>query len=292
MRVLVAYNPVSGRGVANKLAGDISASLLAANCDVELLPTEAGSPRDWLEPRLKQIDRVVAVGGDGTLRSVASCLVGTGIPVYHAASGTENLFAKSMRMSNEPKEVTNTILNGDISRIDTASANSEFLLLMASVGFDADVVADLSKNRGKSITHMSYLMPCIRRFIDFSVPEISIKVDDVQVLEKQKGWVVVANSPAYARGLNPARNASMTDGRLDLVFLPIHSRRSLISWIFRVKRGAHLHHDNSVELRGHTIEIKPSEPACWQLDGDAPEGEITEKLEIVSQPTSLTIIRN
>jgi diacylglycerol kinase family enzyme len=163
---------------------------------------------------------------------------------------------------------------------------------MASVGFDADVVSDLSENRGKSITHLSYLKPCIRRFLGFSAPEISIKVDDAQVVEKQKGWVVVANSPAYARGLNPARNASMTDGRLDLVFLPIHSRRSLINWILRMKRGAHLLHETAVEHRGRTIEIKPSAPACWQLDGDAPERNKTTKLEIVSQPSSLTIICN
>ena len=78
MRVLVAYNPVSGRGVAKKLGADISDVLLHEGCDVELVPTQADDPQNWLEPRLKQIDRVVAVGGDGTLRSIASCLVGTG----------------------------------------------------------------------------------------------------------------------------------------------------------------------------------------------------------------------
>ena len=56
MRVLIAYNPVSGRGVANKLSGDISAALLQSGCDVELLPTEAGDPKNWLSPRLKQMD--------------------------------------------------------------------------------------------------------------------------------------------------------------------------------------------------------------------------------------------
>ncbi|MBC8522851.1 NAD(+)/NADH kinase, partial [PVC group bacterium] len=153
MRVLVAYNPVSGRGVANKLSGEISMLLLKEGCDVELLATQADDPQKWLAPRLQQIDSVVAIGGDGTLRSIASCLVDTGIPVYHAASGTENLFAKSMRMSNDPAEVTRAVLNGDISKIDTATANGEFLLLMTSVGFDAEVVADLAEHRGQSITH-------------------------------------------------------------------------------------------------------------------------------------------
>lgn len=291
MRVLVAYNPVSGRGVANKLGGDISAALLQVGCDVELLPTEAGDPRKWLSPRLKQIDRVVAVGGDGTLRSIASCLVDTNIPVYHAASGTENLFAKSMQMSNEPRKVAELVLHGKVKLIDTAKANGDFLLLMASVGFDAEVVADLAENRGQSITHMSYLMPCIRKFLKFSPPELSITVDDANVVKNQRGWVVVANSPAYARGLNPARNASITDGLLDVVFLPIRSRCSLIAWMFRVKRGVHLHHKNAIELRGANIQITITTPAHWQLDGDSPsEKNTTTHLDVAIHPSSLSII--
>jgi diacylglycerol kinase (ATP) len=290
MRVLIAYNPVSGRGVANKLGRDISAALLQSGCDVELLPTEAGDPKNWLSPRLKQMDRVVAVGGDGTLRSIASCLVDTNIPVYHAASGTENLFAKSMRMSNDSRKVAEVVLNGEVKLIDTATANGEFLLLMASVGFDAEVVADLAKNRGKSITHMSYLTPCIRKFLKFYPPEVSVTVDGVEVVEKRRGWVVVANSFAYAQGLNPARNASLTDGLLDVVFLPIQSRCSLITWILRVKRGVHLLHKNVVELRGRNIQINTSSPAYWQLDGDSPSENQTTFLNVAIHPKSLTII--
>ena len=291
MRVLVAYNPVSGRGVAKKLGADISDVLLHEGCDVELIPTQADDPRNWLEPRLKQIDRVVAVGGDGTLRSIASCLVGTGIPIYHAPSGTENLFAKTMRMSNDPRKMANALLTGDITRIDTATANGEFLLLMASVGFDAQVVADLAEHRGQSISHMSYVMPLIRRFVHFSAPRMTITVDGEQITENQKGWVVVANSPAYARGLNPARNASITDGLLDIVFLPIHCRSSLINWMLRVKRASHLHQNGAIEMRGKKIEIKTISPAHWQLDGDAPTGKKdTSTLELVSNPSSLTIV--
>lgn len=295
MRVLVAYNPVSGRGVATTLGGEISGALLQAGCDVELLPTQADDPRKWLTPKLQQIDRVVAVGGDGTLRSIASCVVGTNIPVYHAPSGTENLFATSMQMSNNPAEIAEVVLNGNVKQIDTASASGEFLLLMASVGFDAQVVADLAANRGRSITHASYIMPCVRNFLNFSPPELSITVDGQQVIERREGWVVVANSSAYAQGLNPARNASIVDGLLDIVFLPIHSRLSLLNWILRVKRGTHLHHEDAVELQGASVHITTTLPAYWQLDGDAPPGitpesNTTTQLNLVCKPSSLAII--
>jgi diacylglycerol kinase (ATP) len=290
MRVLVAYNPVSGKGVANTLGGDISALLLKEGCDVELFPTQEDDPRNWLTPRLQQIDRVVAVGGDGTLRSIASCLVGTDVPVYHAASGTENLFAKSMGMSNDPRQVVHAVLKGDVQRIDTATANGDFFLLMASVGFDAEVVSDLAKNRGKSITHMSYVMPCIRKFLHFSAPRITISIDGEQIIKNQKGWIIVANSPAYARGLNPARNASITDGFLDVVFLPIQSRSSLLTWMLRVKLGTHLQHKSAIELRGKNTKINTSSPTHWQLDGDSHYDEQTTQLDIVTHQNSLAII--
>ena len=290
MRVLVAYNPVSGKGVANTLGGDISALLLKEGCDVELFPTQEDDPRNWFTPRLQQTDRVVAVGGDGTLRSIASCLVGTDIPVYHAASGTENLFAKSMDMSNDPRQVVDAVLKGDVQRIDTATANGGFFLLMVSVGFDAEVVSDLAKNRGKSITHMSYVMPCIRKFLHFSAPRMTISIDGEQIIKNQKGWVIVANSPAYARGLNPARNASITDGLLDVVFLPIQSRSSLLTWMLRVKLGTHLQHKSAIVLRGKSTKINTSSPAYWQLDGDSHHEDQTTQLDIVGHQNSLAII--
>ncbi|HIB50111.1 MAG TPA: hypothetical protein EYO40_02310 [Phycisphaerales bacterium] len=158
MRVIVLYNPISGRGRACKLAGEISECFLKVPWDVELIPTQADEPNNWLVPKVEQPpDAVVVVGGDGTLRMVASVLVGTSIPVYHAASGTENLFAKTMGTNGaSPERVVETIVRGDVRKIDTATANGEFMLLMASVGFDADVVRELSNRRGGSIAlHMA-----------------------------------------------------------------------------------------------------------------------------------------
>ena len=105
-RIIIAYNPVSGRGRATQLATAIASCFVRHPNDVELVPTKQEDPKDWLIPKLKtKPDAVVVVGGDGTLRQVASVLVGTNIPIYHAASGTENLFAKSMNMSSEPEEI-------------------------------------------------------------------------------------------------------------------------------------------------------------------------------------------
>jgi diacylglycerol kinase (ATP) len=290
MRAIVLYNPISGRGIACQLAGEISKALLQAQVDVEFLPTEAGDPKQWLAPKLEtKPDAVVAVGGDGTIRHVASALLDSGIPVYHAASGTENLFAKSMSMSSTPVDVIAAVLDGESSVIDTATANGSFMLLMASVGFDAEVVADLSNHRGASITHFSYVMPCIRQFLCWNPPVISIQVDGKDMVTQQRGWAVVANSNVYARGLNPARDADITDGLLDVVFLPVTGRLRFLQWVRRLRSGNHLQHPGALCLRGARVQVQTQSSAIWQIDGD-PVGESTE-MEVVCNAGSLRVLQ-
>ena len=289
MRAMVLYNPISGRGIACQLAGEISKALLQVHVDVEFLPTQAGDPTEWLTPKLQtKPDAVVVVGGDGTLRLVAGALIDSDIPIYHAASGTENLFAKSMSMSSTPVDVIAAVLAGESSVIDTASVNDSFMLLMASVGFDAEVVADLANHRGASITHFSYVLPCIRQFLCWKPPVISIQLDGKDMVTQQRGWAVIANSNAYARGLNPAKDADIADGLLDVVFLPMTGRFRFLQWVRRLRSGMHLQHPKALCLQGARVQVQTQSSASWQIDGD-PVGETTE-MEVVCNARSLRVL--
>ncbi len=291
MRVMVIYNPISGRGHSAKNAGEIAQQVTRIPSDVELVETQPSSPETWLTPKLQfDPDAVIVVGGDGTLRQVASVLVGSSIPLYHAACGTENLFAKSMGMLSHPEVVVASIKGGKTTTIDTATANGAFMILMSSVGFDAGVVADLAIHRGTSITHLSYIAPIIRQLFNWHPPEITIKVDGEVIVTNKKGWAVVANSNAYARGLNPARDANITDGKLDVVLLPLKGRLGLWKWIRLMKRGVHLHHPDAVYARGEKITVHTSEPLPWQIDGDA-IGEASE-MNITCVPHSICVLVN
>ncbi len=287
-KVYVIYNPISGKGLSCKKAVAISEYFLNSSYDVELIQTQSGSPQQWLEPRLAgSPEALIVIGGDGTLRQVASVAKKTPVALYHVAGGTENLFAHSMGMSNSPARVFDCVSSNAQRLIDSATANSQFMLLMTSVGFDAQVAADLAKNRGGSITHLSYVMPIIRQIFNWNVPVISIDVDGKKIIEGEKGWCIVANSKAYACGLNPARNALIDDGKLDVLFLPITGRLSLLKWIRLMKLGTHMHHPCAVSTTGSSIVVRTSELMPWQIDGDVAED--TQDMTVCCVPESIRV---
>ena len=57
MRVMVIYNPVSGRGKANQSAGLIAEMLLHVPCDVELIQTQPTPPEQPQEEPPREPDQ-------------------------------------------------------------------------------------------------------------------------------------------------------------------------------------------------------------------------------------------
>ncbi|MFM7134381.1 MAG: diacylglycerol/lipid kinase family protein, partial [Planctomycetota bacterium] len=99
MAVVVLFNPISGAGRALATAQRLAHALEAEGREVGLVPTERRPGELWLRPRLSGAEALVVVGGDGAVRLSASEAARAGVPLWHAPTGTENLFARAFGMS-------------------------------------------------------------------------------------------------------------------------------------------------------------------------------------------------
>jgi diacylglycerol kinase (ATP) len=270
MRVMILFNPVSGAGRAAAAGRDAAEQLRAAGHVVELMPTRLASPRDWLDDALRGFDLLVVAGGDGAVRIGAASASRANSAIYHLPFGTENLFAREFGMTRDPDMLVNAIEGNQIQSIDVGLANGRTFLLMASIGFDAEVVHDLASRRGDSISHLSYIPPILAQLWRWKPPRLRVCVDDQCVVDNQTGFIVVANSRQYGWRFNPAARASMTDGVLDAAFFPTRSRAGLIRWAMRCRGQRHLHHPQFRYCTGKVITIESDVPQHYQLDGDPP----------------------
>ncbi len=172
---------------------------------VDLLAT-AKEPPDAFIARISAAisgaDLLIICGGDGTLHHTLPAVVGSGVPVYHLAMGTENLFARQFGMDRLPDTLASAIDRWqvqavDVGRLMIGSASQPFVL-MCSLGPDASVIRRLDEARRGPISHLSYLKPIAAELADLWLPRLTIDVDGQRLVENQQGMVVVATQ---GRGL-------------------------------------------------------------------------------------------
>jgi diacylglycerol kinase (ATP) len=88
------------------------------------------------------------------------------------------------------------------------------------------------------------------------------------LIETPGVFVQIANAQYMGGGYHFAPMASMDDGLLDVCVVGDFGKLELIREIPGVYKGKHVGHPKFTHLTAKCIEIKTSEPAMVQLDGE------------------------
>lgn len=271
MRVAILYNPRAGKGRGAAFVPKVALALSGAGhesreVDVTTAAGEVPALLEWAQA-------VVIVGGDGTLHHTLPALVRTPRPVYHAAMGTENLFAREFGHTPDADHVSAVLAQGRTRTIDLAGVRApgsggapSLFAIMASFGPDASIIHRLSGRRSGPIRHCSYVRPILQELVTPRVPVVSVSVDGRRVVDAHPGMVVVANLRQYALRLDPASNANPADGLLDMVFIPGRSLPSISLGLAAWRLGGR---SEVVAERGRLVEVQSKGPLLVQADGEA-----------------------
>lgn len=227
----------------------------------------------------------IAVGGDGTVREVSQGLLGRDIPLAVLPAGTENLVARHFNITARRECLLDTLLRGATRKLDVGRMGDRIFLVVAGIGFDAEVVRRLSHNRRGHITRWSYLLPLWRTFWDYRFPRLKVVADGELVFD-DCGIALIGNLPRYGAGLDIHQRAVVDDGLLDLCIFPCCGRAELLSHAFRVVRRKHLVRGGAIYIQARRIEVSSPEAVPVELDGDV-AGVVPARFEIL--PGALTI---
>jgi diacylglycerol kinase family enzyme len=236
----------------------------------------------------KVLRAVVAAGGDGTVSAVATrCPVE--VPIAVLPLGTENLLAKHLKITQDVHTLAAAISEMKTCCIDCGEANGKLFLIMVGIGFDAQVVFEMSRNRTGHIKHWSYAMPILRSIWQYRFPKLSISLEgeNNESHSWHARWVFIANLPRYAAGLPIADWAKDDDGLLDVCsFRGGGVLRSLRYFGFLIL-NRHRYLTSFRSHKAHAVRIEAAEPVTYQIDGDH-GGQLP--LEIRILPRRLTVV--
>ena len=228
-------------------------------------------------------NRVVAVGGDGTLKIVAEQLLGTGIPLGVLPAGSANGMARELGIPGDIDGSLNVVVNGIAKPIDIISINdNDTCLHLSDIGLNAQVVRHYQQNNWRGMFgYFRSVMKALRKRRQLRV-EITTGDDCVQRVALM---IVLANARMYGTGavINPDGNLS--DGQFEVVIFRRLRAWEILKLFWRYKP---FDVRNIEIIPATSVTIETQRRVYFQVDGEY-RGRIT-KLSARIKPGAITML--
>jgi len=289
MSYFFIVNPNAGRGRLDA-RGRIRSFFAGRKIRFEVEYTSARGHASELSARaaLAGFSRIVAAGGDGTIRETAAPLLNGQAALGILPCGSGNGLARNLYIPLNFDAALAGLLNWKPRAVDAGLANGRPFFCAAGVGLDAEVAHDfnsLSTRRGI----LPYIWHAARRGLTYRPRPIAARVDGRR-LELTALLNAVLNGTQYGGGAKVAPGAYVDDGLLDLVSIKKASLFRLL-WALPALFSGRLAEHPSIysAIKGKIIELDCGGGAWYHLDGEdfySDDG----KIKISVLPAALKVI--
>jgi diacylglycerol kinase (ATP) len=207
-------------------------------------------------------NRIIAVGGDGTLKLVTESVLNNDLPVGVLPAGSANGMAKELGIPIDAEKALEIITQGNVKKIDLIRINKELCIHLSDIGFNAFVVKTFETFNKRGM--WSYIKAAFRVLLRHRHMEVTITGDN-QIVKRKAAMVVIANATQYGTGavINP--NGKLDDGLFEIIVIKKISFGEIIKMMITHKdfdpRKTELFTTSGVEMRSkHHVH--------FQVDGE------------------------
>lgn len=283
MKLLFIINPGSGSHDIN-LKEVISSHFSSKEVSIELFDL----PKDCSLEKIKQsitqanADRVVAVGGDGTLKLVAECLLNTDVPIGIIPAGSANGMAKELGIPTNIEEALDLVVNGKPEKIHTVKLNDEICIHLSDLGFNAYLVKkfDTLPERGM----WGYAKATWHALWNHKRMQIELNIKG-ETFTSAAAMVAIANATMYGTGLKINPDGKLDDELFEIIVVKDYSYLEILKiWFTKLPFNP-----KKIEVfQTSKVKISSKHKAHFQIDGEY-VGKVNEvTAEIL--PASVTVI--
>ena len=251
------------------------------------------------------VDLVCAIGGDGTVRSVAHVLTGTSTPMGLIPAGTGNLMGRNLGVPLDLASGIEVALAGrnrhidvgwltldpdaeqasteeldpthdgptapDVGADDTHGSdpapNQHAFLVMAGVGLDASIMHATTEEAKARIGWGAYVATGAKNLLGARFAT-RLRIDGGEPIAHTARTIVVGNCGRLTGGITLMPDAEVDDGILDVVAV---TPKGIVGWAgvavhVLAKRGRN--HPKLDRYRCQSILVSLDEPQMVEVDGD------------------------
>lgn len=265
-RIKLIANPIAG-GDARKSIDRARRHLERRGCQVELTLTggRGDATRAASAARDAGFDRIIAAGGDGTLNEVLNGLAPSALPLAFLPLGTTNVFALEAGIPFSLEDACDVALDGILTSVCLGAADGSRFLLMAGIGFDAEVVYRLRPGLKRATGKLAYVIGALSVLLRGPAFSLEIECEDGRVFRGCNA--VIGNSRLYAGRFSITPEASWSEPLLDVCLFQKAGRWSLLRQAARVVAGKRLVSPDVHTFKARRLIVRGRDVPV-QIDGD------------------------
>lgn len=269
-RTLIVINPL---GVGLRRHGARRAiDALVSRPEISIVETEyAGHAGDYCRSHASELDKIIAVGGDGMLMDVVNGALEADVPVAPLPGGTACDFVKAMPgypASLEQLLAAEETTRIDLGRVDFVDGGSQYFVTEAGVGMDAATVALIPARLRRIRASWAYNIGALRSILSYRPFAARVWIDGDEIAYERLQLLAVCNAKYFGDGMAIAPDARLDDGRFHVFGVGDASRLDVLSNFASLRKGTHIHHPRAIYRPCQRVEIETDGPLEMCFDGD------------------------
>lgn len=289
--LLLMVNPNAGQRRANRFLPDIIQYYNHEGYDVSVYVTMGTGDADrYLRKNKREYERVVCIGGDGTLNETISGLMQSGLdcPVGYIPSGTTNDYAASIGLSTDVMKACEDCVNGEVCEFDIGSFNGRYFTYTASCGAFAKASYSTSQAAKNALGHLAYVMEGIADLPNIHPIHMRFEADGA-IYENDYVFCSITNALSVGGILKlDPRVVSMNDGKFEVMLIQYPHTPIELTRILSSLNSMDLSYELIDFFTASELKVYSTENLEWTIDGE--RGANGHEFEVLNLKRKMKII--
>jgi len=210
-----------------------------------------------IKQSFEKYDVFIAAGGDGTVRSVASELIGTKKILGVLPMGSGNGFAKELGFRPNIRSLLKDIKKAESHDVDIIMVNDMICLNAAGIGLDSFVAHSFDKLKTRGV--WSYIWVTLMNLIKLRPVHIELKIPGEETVSEDLFVLTIANTRQFGNNAFIAPDARPDDGIVDIVLIRPFPKILSLVFAYRLFRG-------TLKYSKYVRYLKTDKPFTIQTD--------------------------
>lgn len=269
-RVLIIYNPNSGKKDKNYLCAKYKELLMKYGYNVSIVQTKYPNHATTVIKNAPHFDIVFSLGGDGTLNEVIAGNMEREdkLNICPLPLGTCNDVATMLGYGKDPIENLEKAISGELHDLDIGTINNTPFIYVVGMGKFMNIPYEADSIEKKKMGYFSYLKMGVKELINkIKKYKAKIKIDGKE-LDGNYSMIMVSNSNHIAGVDNFHKDVKLDDGQFEILLCKSSDIVDMSINFIRYFMG--LETENIISLKGHDIDIEMDEISekNWCIDGE------------------------